>query len=591
MTGETHGAVKSRFTAALSAWALLFLASPGVLSRDGSALLALCGLVPWAHVCSRPGRKAFLLEWLAAAIGLSASCFWSTYVTWITLLAVAIVPAFYMAVAGAVLRRLSPRFPLSIAAPAAWVGLETLRYVIEPPFGFSWMRLGHHVHALPILAGSARVWGVGGLSWTVAALAGGIADLWRRRDSNAGKSATEDRASTSPAGQAARSWFALAPALGPLALSIALSLATSAPKTQDGPRLMMVQSAFEQHRKMEAQDPDELFEDSVRLTAAGIAEARRLSEPEPDLVCWGETVLPYSISETGLAQAFDHGARCRPWGRFQLDRRQIEITFQNEEHCLRGVLMGQRTGGLGRILPRGASFLSGAEYFALNGNDIRRQNAIVVWNAAGDRIGVGGKIHLVPGAEELYGLERLAWVSDLAFSLGVGGYVPDLLAFDRTKVVELKARDGRVSRLGLSVCFDNAFDDPYTQPLREGELDFHLVCSNEAWYETSFEYDQMVAFSRLCAIMTGRSFVRATNAGITIALDPDGREIARLSRDGQDRLIPGTLRVTIPIPVDGERPAPRPPYVGLERGWLALWCLMPLGLLLLARTRPVTGLH
>src|SRR6185436_15115681 len=101
---------------------------------------------------------------LAAGIGISALCIWSTYVLWITLLAVAIVPAFYMAVAGIVLRILARRFPLALAAPAAWVALETLRFLIEPPFGFGWMHLGTHLHATRWIAGSARVFGVGGLS-------------------------------------------------------------------------------------------------------------------------------------------------------------------------------------------------------------------------------------------------------------------------------------------------------------------------------------------------------------------------------------------------------------------------------------------
>jgi hypothetical protein len=118
-------APSSRFFAALSTWALLLLASPGVLSRDGAGLLALVALVPWAVTACRPGKRAFLAEWAAAGIGSAAMCAWSAYVWSGTLAFLALVPGFYVACAGALLRLLARRFPLALAAPAAWVALES----------------------------------------------------------------------------------------------------------------------------------------------------------------------------------------------------------------------------------------------------------------------------------------------------------------------------------------------------------------------------------------------------------------------------------------------------------------------------------
>jgi apolipoprotein N-acyltransferase len=124
------------------------------------------------------------------------------------------------------------------------------------------------------------------------------------------------------------------------------------------------------------------------------------------------------------------------------------------------------------------------------------------------------------------------------------------------------------------VCFDNVYDDPYTTPVREGRLDFHLVCSNEAWYERSYEYDQMVAFSRLIAIETGRTVVRATNAGISVVLDPAGREVARLEGPGgEDRMVAGTLAVVVPVPDDPGAEAT--PFVRFERVLIGAWLGLP----------------
>jgi apolipoprotein N-acyltransferase len=277
-----------------------------------------------------------------------------------------------------------------------------------------------------------------------------------------------------------------------------------------------------------------------------------------------------------LKAAFEGGARPPPWARDQLELRWIQSMEAVEQTWIGGRLLGPQG-----VLPAGTSFLTGVEHHALADGVIRRQNAIVLFGPDGRRAGFGGKVHLVPGAENLCGLERVGFVRAAVES--VAGYVPDLLPFDGTQVLDLRTREGKLYRFGTTVCFDNCYDDPYTAPLREGDLDFHLVCSNEAWYETSFEFDQMVAFSRLLAIATGRSFVRATNAGISLALDPSGREIARLESippagrpaGTGDRMVPGTLAVTVPVPdaaVAGERTA----YVRFERAWLALFLGLPL---------------
>jgi apolipoprotein N-acyltransferase len=543
-------APSSRLLAALTTWALLFLASPGILGRDGAGVLALFALVPWAISCSRPGPKAFLVEWLAAGIGSAALSVWLWYVWPGTMLILLLVPGFYMACAGALLRLLARRYPLAIAAPVAWVGLETLRYLVVPPLGFGWLRLGTCFHATPWLAGSARIWGTGGLSFVAAAFAGGVADFLRPRGRQSRRAA----------------WGRWAQVFGglPLGSAVALSFLTAAPPTRPGPRVLLVQPAFEQRRKMEPPDWQVLGRESCDLTAKGLEQA---GDPPPDLVAWGETMFPYPLAEKGLAEAFDRGARSPDWARDRLSREWIESMDAVEATWIRTKILGPRG-----ILPAGTSFLAGAEYHALQGREIRRQNAVILWTPAGERAGLSGKVHLVPGAEELCGAERLGFVRDFVES--IAGYVPDLLAFDRVGVLDLRIRDGRSFRFAASVCFDNAFEDPYTSPLREGDLDFHLVCSNEAWYERSFEYDQMVAFSRLIAIGTGRSVVRSTNGGISLVLDPAGRDVARLRVGGEDRMVTGTLCAAVPVPAPGAGSA-RTAFVRFEKGWLALWLGLP----------------
>src|SRR5689334_8828806 len=209
-----------RFLGALLTWALFLLASPGILGRDGFGPLVLVALVPWALAASRVGPKPFVAEWLAAGIGSAAMCVWSSCVWPGTLLFLAIVPGFYMAAAGSLLRLLARRYPLAIAAPVAWVACETLRGLVEPPFGFGWMRLGTPLAASAWVAGSARVFGTAGLSFVAASFAGGLADLLRRSSRRGGREARR----RSP------KWAVAFGAL-PLAAAVSLSFATKPPPT------------------------------------------------------------------------------------------------------------------------------------------------------------------------------------------------------------------------------------------------------------------------------------------------------------------------------------------------------------------------
>lgn len=562
------------------AWTLLVVATPGLVFADGSVVLATLALVPWALGARHPGRRAFWVEWLCAGVGLSAACFWTTKVLWITLLVVAIVPGLYMALAGVLLRRIAPRAPLWLATAAAWTGLETLRYVVEPPFGFGWLRLGHHASHVELLANSARVWGTGGLSFVLAAVAGGVATVI------AARGAAVDAGGARAPSPGARSFLALVPGALLLALAVVLGLATHAPATVPGPRVLLVQPAFEQQRKMRPPSARELFEESCALTKQGLDQLAARGEPAPDLVAWGEAMFPFSLADEGLEAAIAAGARTQPWAAFEVGRAELELLRGNEVRAVGGALFG-RDGGE-RLLPPGTAFLTGSDFFALQDGVIRRWNAVVLWDARGERVGWTSKAHLVPGGETMCGLERLEIVRSLADDLA--GYIPDFAAQDEPNVLVCprpSERGGGAWRLGISVCFDNAFEDVYTRPLRTNEgVDLHLVCSNEAWYEESFEYDQMLAFTRLAAIATGRSIVRATNAGISSVFGPDGRERARLVVGGKDRMVRGTLAAEIPVPAD---PAERTPFVRLERAFLLLWIGLALGLAGFPRRRAVTA--
>jgi apolipoprotein N-acyltransferase len=551
--GPTIGA-GSRLGLALAAFLLLYVGSPGILSPAGHGWLAVPALALWAHVASRPGPRAFAGEAAAAAVGWTLILSWAGKVHWSLLLWIGPGMGLYMAAQGIALRRMVARFPLALAAPAAWMLSETLRAALEPPFGFQWMRLGTWWHAVPWVNQGARLFGIGGLGWVVAALGGLLAD-------------------------AARGWaagrrpdgVALVSGLAPLALALAGARLAAPGPSAPGPELLLVQPGTAQARKMDPGDPAELMREAVELTRAGLAQARAAGRPPADLVAWGETMLHVPVIDPALAGAMEAGARPAPWA--------LEGLTADRVRQLEGIAQSWVDRGVFGALEPGTAFVAGAEYWTARAGVVRRANAVFLWQEPGRPAGPVSKLHLVPTGETMMGLERFGIVRRVVE--GLAGYVPDLLGAEHgdPRALSFRARDGRTYHLGVSICFDNAFDDPFTVPLRRGELDFHLVVSNEAWFELSQEADQMVAFSRLEAIATDRAVVRATNSGVSLALGPRGEELARLvgtrgASPPRDRESAGTLSIQVPVPALGSSQR-LTPWVRWARAWSWFWILGP----------------
>lgn len=562
-----------RFLGALVGWGLLWLGSPGVLRTHGSVVLAVVGIALWGLVELRPlepGRRVrgFLAHALGALPGAAGLMAWIHYVYWPPLLYIGFGMGVYSAAGGALLRRLaggrvSPWTPLFVGL--AWTAQETLRSVVPTPFGLGWMRLGIHAHAHLWLSGSARVWGVGGLTLVLSSLGGILASAW-------------------VLGQGAlRRPAALASGLAPFALAVVLALVVRPPATVDGPRVLLVQPGFEQSRKQYG-DPEQNFLDTCDLTAAALAAERAAGAPEPDLVCWGESMLPVPLFAPGVEDALV-GEQATRAG---LGPRDVSRGRQQERVWVLAPLfgVGLREGAAG-VLPPGTSFVAGAEALVLDGDTPRWRVAAAVYRPGGERAPLASKQHLVPGAETMYGLEEIGAVHD--FIEGVSGYVPRFTPGERTEVFDLSSRDGTSTwPFGLTICFDNAHVGPYADPVARRRVDFHLVVSNEAWYRESFEADQMVAFSRIAALASGRSVVRATNSGISLVMGPDGRETARLvAPGGADRMVAGHLGAPVPVPrAPGEPPTP---FSRSRRAWLGLWIALPLLLAGVRRGRAGSG--
>ena len=546
-------------------------AGPGALTDGGSPLGAL-GISIWALTASRPGPRKARIEWLCGAVAFTAQT------TWMGLVFLAAMPAVFVGwglwamYPGALLRRLAVRLPLAAAVPLSWIGFEALLAWTKTPIGLSWLRLGHYLADWPELAGSARVWGDLGLGFVLAALAGLLADVLRAR----GEGGRPSRAS----------WLA---GLTPLLLAGVFTLAWRPPATKPGPRLLLVQPSFEQKRKQVTGDPRELLAESYALTQEALEQNRAAGGAEPDLVAWGESMLFTSIMEEGLEEVIGE-LEVDPWSYWaKLDARQRARAVRDWNAAEAGVVWNLTGNSSRRIpgrLPAGTSFLAGIDAVVAHEGRLRGTVGAALWGPEGDRLAVANKVHLAPGGETMVGLECFEFVRKTIYE--IANYIPDRLPAAETSTLHLEGREGGSWDLGLSICFDNAYADPYAGPLRRGPLDFHLVVSNEAWYERTQELDQMVAFSKILAIATGRSLARVANSGVTMVIGPDGRELSRLRVGGDDRMVRGFLLADVPVPVEEERGVVTP-YVLFQPFSLPLGALLPFLALLFAGRGSVTG--
>ncbi|CAG4884004.1 Apolipoprotein N-acyltransferase [Georgfuchsia toluolica] len=184
------------------------------------------------------------------------------------------------------------------------------------------------------------------------------------------------------------------------------------------------------------------------------------------------------------------------------------------------------------------------------GNDGYANAALVL-----DRHGSHGsyaKSHLVPFGE--YVPPGFAWFFDWVripmsdFGAGAKQQKP-------IEIANLK--------VAMNICYEDLFGEEIIRQLPEATLLVNL--SNTAWFGHSLAQPQHLQIARMRAIETGRPMLRATNTGMTAAIEPDGSVSAVLPAFAE-----GVLTVT----VQGYSGAT--PYVRIGNGGALLLAVLAL---------------
>ena len=499
----------------LAAGVLLWLPAPGEPMPLGG-LLALGALAPLLLLV-RPGnglsrRRAWLGAFLAGAVYYALADSWLLHhFAWIHPFKSAGSAAVMLAGLFLFARMAGRGTPLPLAAGLAWAAGEWLRSRL-PELPYPHHQICHSLYLQRWFVGSASFLGETGLNFLAAFSAGALAWLWL--------SWREGRP---------RRGRALAWAGGALLLlagnALLARFALEGGETRPGPRVALVQGMLSLYGKSLHGTEASEFQEQLRLTE----EAGK--EGPLDLLVWSETTFPVSLvlAPEGAARTLLGGGPAPDPAR---SRREAS-------YFVRRIL--ERVS-----LREGGGFVAGALALCpLRGDPslLVPENRAFLWDRRGRLLGSVAKVHLVPGGEYLPFLRRLPFGLGLAAVRFFGRLgVPTLQAGQGGLTLELP----RTGRFGLAVCYDNAFADHFARATREG-AQWHLVLSNELWYEDGAELDQMLAMTVFRALECRRAVVRCTNSGITCMVGPWGKIGPVLRKKGRDRGIRGILQVQVPL--------------------------------------------
>ena len=477
-------------------------------------ILAWFALVPWmvGHGLGqrRSSLKAMALAWYFHFLYV---LWWVGEVAWAGAFLVPLLGLPFVLAAVWAANRLvdGGRVPLLLAWSLPFVATEVLR---DQVLGLSWSSLGYSQWRWLEGIQSASVFRVHLLSLGLWFANGAIAALILRFGPFSGGRRVSTRAAVSSLG------FALLFLAG-LQLWGAQALRTL--PLEPGPLAVGIQPNISQKRKM-GRGYASIWRKHVELLAAA-------GPLDPDLLVLAETIVMPS------------GGRYGP---------------PNVEAMLRLPVVPGFPERYGDLLPRGRGQISVLGYIrrrpAPEGDPHADEDGdgYQSWNVAGvirdghQLLGEYAKRALVPYGENI--IYPLGWPGRESLKRAIrdaGGYIPDLTPGDRTLVVPFDVGDFHL-HFGCNICFEVVFPRYFRAPVEEG-ADFIVNISNDAWYGTSAELDLVHVATRFRAVEERRSIIRVSNSGISTIVDPAGRSIDIVERDGVRKEVAGVVKGRIPI--------------------------------------------
>jgi apolipoprotein N-acyltransferase len=211
------------------------------------------------------------------------------------------------------------------------------------------------------------------------------------------------------------------------------------------------------------------------------------------------------------------------------------------------------------VRARGADLLLGVFENDPPGSDRYFNSVITLGSAPEQRY---RKHHLVPFGEFIPLKALLAPIVDAVLHIPLS---------DQTRgESHQRPLDVAGERIGMAICYEDVFGEEVIRALPAATLLVNV--SNDAWYGRSWAAEQHRQIAQMRALETGRPMLRATNTGVTAAIDHRGDVVAELPQ-----FTAGTLETI----VEGRTGAT--PYVRFGNAPVVIVAALWLGLLLARR--------
>ena len=482
---------------ALGSALLLALATPNDLFPLGSPLFGVMCLAPlW--VALYRSRSYGHAAWLGVIFGTCSSLlsnfwlmFFQSFSVW-TLGGVTLAYLGYHALLAPILRFAAsvPRAWRPFAVAAVWVLYEYLKS--SGYLGYPWGLIAYPVHAIIPLVQFVEITGVWGLCLLMA-MVNGVAAEWLELLLRPWRRVP------------ARVWRGSA--VVALLVAAALGYGTAA-LAREIPHAGSVDLVLVQHNRNPwvSGDDEGTLRSLEALTAEGIAAA----PAPPDLVVWSETAVRYAVVAPQSAPA------ARPVAPARLARFDVPL-------------------------------LTGVPW-VVSEDPLAAMNAVMLVAPGGEVLAHYGKQHLVPFAESVPFWE-VPFIRRL-FRHVIGLHATWVPGTEAT-IFSLPLRAGGRVRFATPICFEDAFPNLNRRFIRAG-ADLLINLTNDAWSQTVSAETQHFVAARLRAVENRRVLIRATNGGVTAAIDPWGRVIGNVAP-----LFTATaMRLQVPV----YRPATDTPY-------------------------------
>jgi len=284
--------------------------------------------------------------------------------------------------------------------------------------------------------------------------------------------------------------------LGPLLLGLVYG-AIVQPRVEitPGPQVLIVQANIPQELKhaQTAESDQKMLEAHLELSALG---------ERPELIIWPETMTPVGLNNitwgTGLREAMSRLAR------------------RNQCPLLVGGVALEEIGG--KLIGFNSAFWVPA-----------------YWDAK-SRLRRYDKIRFVPFGE------YIPWPALFSFLRPIVPYADqEFKAGTKREIFELGA-----ARLGVLICYEDVFPDLARATVGAG-ANVLVNLTNDGWFGDSYELEQHLAALVFRAVEYRVGAVRAANTGISCVIDPAGRIIRTLSRDGRRRCLRGALTARLAV--------------------------------------------